>query len=64
MKIIEKNNRVKCNCGCVMEYENSDIHKRETSTMRCQLLFIKRLLRIEIYRMSTMWKRDYHIKKL
>lgn len=35
MKIIEKNNRVKCDCGCIMEYENSDIHKRETSTMRC-----------------------------
>ena len=28
MKIIEKNNKIKCKCGCVMEYEKSDIHKR------------------------------------
>lgn len=42
MKIIEKTNRVKCDyCGCVMEYESSDIHKRETSIMRCQLFFIR-----------------------
>ena len=25
MKIIEKNNRVECECGCIYEYEKDDI---------------------------------------
>ena len=31
MKIIEANNRVKCECGCVMEYEKSDVKTDVTS---------------------------------
>ena len=41
MKIIEKNNIVKCECGCVMEYEKSDIRKHIESEMVCQLLFLR-----------------------
>lgn len=41
MKIIEKNNRVQCQCGCIMEYEKSDIHKRKFSEMRNQIFFIR-----------------------
>lgn len=41
MKIIERNNRVQCKCGCVMEYEQSDIRKREWSDIRSYLLFTR-----------------------
>ena len=50
MKIIESNNRVKCQCGCTFEYDANDVrrgHKMErgiilaslyeTSTVRCPI---------------------------
>ena len=38
MKIIETNNIVKCKCGCVMEYEKSDIKTKRISKVRNKLL--------------------------
>ena len=41
MRIIKLNNRVECNCGCVFEYDKSDIKIKRFSEIRNQLLFTR-----------------------
>lgn len=44
MRIIEKNNRVECECGCIYEYEKDDID----TSVESELVSI------------LTWQRDYY----